>query len=833
MRFIKLITPILFSILLPFHVTAQQTNPVDRQVANPLTDTPNINPISAQQDISAPKSKKPSFENDGGNGELVVYSDRQSVEGEKGSRILHHAGNVDIHYGLYRLQANDVTIYEAENKMVAEGSVIFDKGDDQRITGAKAIWNYKTKLGSFEDSTGFSNQTKDGTVLYFTAEKVELVGSDELIVTNGSFTACDEAVPKWSFSAKSARIKTNDRVWLKTGKFRIKGIAIAAVPFASIPIKKKDRSSGFLTPSVGYSQRKGVRISNAYYQTLGDSADLTIRGDIYTARGVGYGADFRARTNSRSFFNIGFFGVKDRIFGHKADAGHPDQGGISIYAEGAQYFSNGWTAAVDVRLTSSLAFRQVFSDGIQQVISPIEVSQVFLNKSWNNYSLDLLARTQDITIPNVKERTRNLPSFNFERRPSMLSFLKGVYFSFNASIEGVSRREQVDDINLYRQETGSDPIVTGLGTRLDFYPELMIPLHTKYFNFTFTGGGRVTRYSDSFNDMRQVVGNSIVRKDGEFTFDVRPVALAKNFYAKDNQFRFRHVIEPYLTYRLVKGIDNFARIIRFDYVDTITDTNEIEFGVTNRFYTRKYTEAVSSDAKKRLLAESTGKKNELSIQPYEILSVTVRGKYFIDKTFGGALIPGRRNEIEPITALTFYSFGGVPRRFSPLSIDAIYRPQKTVFFSSRLDYGMQGDGLRDISATVGYNRSLFKLFQTFYYTRAVTLIPSLAQYSNAAGKEPGTIRGSQMSPSVFLGNRDHGLYGGASFFFDFENRRVTKLSPAITTLYTLGYTYNCCSMVVQYSTFRVGVRSENRFVFTFRLNGIGTFGTEQIGQGSR
>ncbi len=669
--------------------------------------------------------------------------------------------------------------------------------------------------------------------MYFTADKVERIATDEIVVTNGSFTACDEAVPKWSFTAKRARIRSNDKVWLNGAKFRIKGVPVAAMPYASIPITKKDRSSGFLVPSGGYSKTKGARISNAYYLTLGDSADLTIRGDIYTSRGIGYGADLRTRANSRSFFNFGFFGVKDRIFGHGVDTQHPDQGGISVYADGVHYFSNGWTASADVRLASNLAFRQVFSDGIQQVISPIEVSQFFINKSWNDYTLDLLARSQSITITNVKERTRNLPSFNFERRPSMLSFLKGVYFSFNSSFEGVSRRDDVVDINQYRQLVGSDPIVTGFGTRLDFYPQLMVPLHTKYFNLTFTGAGRITRYSDSFNDMRQVVGSSLVRRFGEFAVDFRPAALAKNYYAADNHFRFRHVIEPFITYRFIKGIDNFARIIRYDYVDTITDTNEIEFGVTNRFYTRKYTEAVTSDAKKSLSTALTGNKDERSIQPYEFLSVTVRGKYFFDKTFGGALIPGRRNEIEPITALTFYTFGGVPRRFSPLNIDVTYRPQKTMFFNSRMDYGMQGDGLRDISATVGFDKPLIKLFQTFYYTRAVTLLPSLAQYANAAGKEPGTIRGSQWSPSVFLGDRNYGIFGGASFFFDFENRRTTKLSPAISSLYTIGYTYNCCSLVFQYSTFHVGVRSENRFVFTFRLNGIGTFGTEQFGQGLR
>ncbi|MBP6002952.1 MAG: LPS-assembly protein LptD [Pyrinomonadaceae bacterium] len=838
MRFSKPLIAILFVICATATGLAQQTNPVDRQVSNPITDTPNINPISAEQSVVAPKpKKKASFEQEGGDNEVVVYSDRQTVEGEKGKRIVIHQGNVDVRYGIYRMQADKITIYEAESKMDAEGSVIFDQGDDQRITGARGIWNYKTKLGYFEDSTGFTNQTNDGTVIYFTAKRVERVSVNELEVTKGQFTACEEAVPKWSFTADKARISIKDKIKLRNAKFRIKDIPLIALPYASIPLRENDRSSGFLTPSFAYSDDKGFRLSNAYYQTLGKSADVTIRGDLYTSRGIGYGMDVRTRANSRSYLDFGFYAVKDRIFGPKASAENPDQGGSIIYAQGVHYFPNGFTASADVRLTSNLAFRQVFSDGIQQIISPIEVSQVFINKSWNNYTMNLLARSQVISIPNVRIKTRNLPSVNFEKRPSQLSFLKGVYFSFKTSLEGVSRREEVDDRVLYQQMTGGLPVVgPALGQRLDVYPQVTVPFRTKYFNFTATGSARVTYYSNSINELRQVLGRDVIRKYGEFQFDVRPVALARNVYGKNETFKFRHVIEPYLTYRLVKGVDNFNRIIRFDHIDTITDTNEMEFGLTNRIYTRRYSEAVTKDAQSKLSAEarSTSEtKKPLSIQPYEIFTLTVRGKYFFDKNFGGALIAGRRNQIESMTALSFYTFGGVPRRFSPLSIDATYRPQRTIFVNTRMDVGVQGDGLRAISATIGYDRKLLKIFQTFYYTRAVTLIPSLTQYSNAAGKEAGTLRGSQWSPSIFIGNRDKGWYGGTSLFFDFQNRRAAKFSPLISSLYTVGYAYDCCSVALQYYTFNVGIRSENRWAFSFRLNGIGTFGTQQFGQGIR
>ncbi len=182
-------------------------------------------------------------------------------------------------------------------------------------------------------------------MIYFTADRVERVGLNEIVVHNGKFTACEEAVPKWSFTAKEARIKINDKLKLKNAKFRIKDIALMPLPYASIPIKERDRQSGFLTPTLGFSPNKGFMVSGAYFQTLGRSADVTFRTDLYSSRGFGYGMDVRTRANSRSYLNFGFFAVKDRVLGHGADADHPDQGGSIIYADGVHYFQNGFTAA--------------------------------------------------------------------------------------------------------------------------------------------------------------------------------------------------------------------------------------------------------------------------------------------------------------------------------------------------------------------------------------------------------------------------------------------------------------------------------------------------------
>jgi LPS-assembly protein len=228
------------------------------------------------------------------------------------------------------------------------------------------------------------------------------------------------------------------------------------------------------------------------------------------------------------------------------------------------------------------------------------------------------------------------------------------------------------------------------------------------------------------------------------------------------------------------------------------------------------------------------KKDSLATQPYEALTITIRGKYFFDPYFGGALIPGQRNQFYPIDTFSAFSYGAVPRRFSPLNVDVRYRPTQNTFADFRSDLDTRGGGLRAMAATVGINRAnLIEAFSTFYYTRAVELVPSLRQYANPLGQEPGTLRGSQWSPAVFLGNREKGLFGGLSMFFDFQKHPFAGNRSLISSTATLGYTWKCCAITVQNYTFNVGLRNENRMVFAFRLNGIGTFGTEKIGQGFR
>jgi lipopolysaccharide assembly outer membrane protein LptD (OstA) len=550
--------------------------------------------------------------------EVAIYADKQTKDGDN----FIYEGYVNATVGIYRLQADRIIFNDATKDAVAEGNVIFDEGEDQRITAKRAEINLASKRGTFWDTTGFSNRTQTGEYIYFTAEQVNKTGPETYELINADVTACEDAIPKWIFHSKRAELKKGDRLILNKAVFRVKDVPVFYLPYAWIPSTRTGRKSGFLLPTTGSSNQKGRTFRSAYYQTLGQSADITFRNDIYTSRGLGFGAEFRAQTDERSYMRLGTFTVKDRLFGPPGD----NQGGTAFSGEGIQYLPHGWLAVGNVSLVSSLQFRQAFSDDITQVIDPRRESTFYANNNTGNFSFNFLASNETTRLfrPNKESfggtdfdvRVRQAPEINLTMYPHRIFENLPIYFSFDSDIGALKRENSVND-NIVL-------ITPAAVQRFDFQPKVTIPLATfAGIALTPTFSFRETYYTSSLDPLRTgfnpelfaaspddprlnpllaeynpnitvynreqfdpIIPNSLLRSYGEFALDIRPPSLEKIFLNPDGSRRFKHLIEPYITYRLIQGVGNeFNQIIRFDERDAVANTNEFEYALVNRFYT--------------------------------------------------------------------------------------------------------------------------------------------------------------------------------------------------------------------------------------------------------
>ena len=580
---------------------------------------------------------------------VEIISDKQS----KNADLFLYEGYVNATQGNIRLQADRVTFNSTTDDMVAEGNVIFDQGADQRVTAHRAEINWRTRRGIFWDSTGFTNRTQTGDYVFFTAARVEKTGPDTYELYDASVTACEDVIPKWSFKTRHAELKMGDRVVMRNAVFRVKTLPAFVLPYLWIPATRRERKSGFLLPSTGNSNQKGRTLKLAYYQTLGESADITFRGDIYTQRGLGMGAEFRAQTDEDSFLRLGVFTVKDRLFGPAGEK----QGGTAFIGEGVQHLGHGWLAVGNVSLVTSLAFRQVFSDDITQVIDPRRESTFYANNNTNGFSFNFLASNETTRLfspsgnpltpaagTDFDVKIRHAPEITTTVYPRRIFNGSPIYFSLDSTIGALKKEESVD--------TNVTLVTPAAVQRFDFQPKITVPLATiagvaitpslslreTYYTsgldpnvpafdpqkFTFDPADpRLDPLRADFrpdlelfdrNQLDPITAGGISRHYAELAVDVRPPALEKTYTNEDGSSRFKHLIEPYITYRLISGIgDEFNRIIRFDDSDAVANTNEFEYAIVNRFFVKRF----ASDLVRRRSGKRRSPSDTNTVKPKE------------------------------------------------------------------------------------------------------------------------------------------------------------------------------------------------------------------------
>ncbi len=130
-----------------------------------------------------------------------------------------------------------------------------------------------------------------------------------------------------------------------------------------------------------------------------------------------------------------------------------------------------------------------------------------------------------------------------------------MYFSFDA-FAGVVRR---GDQNIQ---------TSNFVDRYEFAPRVTLPMHFgPWLGVTTSAAFRTTRYGDSLNSAGLPSAAPVTRDTGEFTVELRPPTLERFFdrtsLKKDKpRHRYKHSIEPALTYRYVTGVNHFADFIR-------------------------------------------------------------------------------------------------------------------------------------------------------------------------------------------------------------------------------------------------------------------------------
>ncbi len=683
---------------------------------------------------------------------LIIKADL--IEGNA-EETLTASGNVVAEYGDTRMSADTITYNKKEDILTGEGNLLIARGVTW-LKGSRAEFNINNNTGVIFDVSGFTDEE-----LYLNAEKVLKTGDKTYTAENGFLTSCTGDVPKWQIKIKRADITLDESFKLRGTIFKIKKIPILYLPYMYIPASKKQRSSGFLIPSIGNSDSKGTSFEQRVYLTLGRSADLMLEETLFTKRGLQHGLIFRSKPSEGSYFDLSGSYINDKL----------NAGGWSLTGQGAIDFENGFRAVADFNLVSNFLYRQTFTDNFITATRPTENSVFFLNKNFKGGAINM-GITQEETLFSEKNTTiRKLPEVSLDFNGRKLPGLP-VYLDLSTSVAGMSRSDLLIET----------PSIT---QRVDFYPKI-------YFSVPLFQGLRISPslglrgifYSDSIewkDGVPTVVSNNIFRNYMDLSVDILGWKMSK-VWGKADSTQWKHVMEPRVRYRMISGIDDYNEVILYDDTDAIADTNEFEYSLTNRFYIKS--------------PSATGSR--------EWLRIKIAQKHFLDPNFGGALKEGTINQFFPLYSLTGFPYLTTQRDFSPITASARFSPNSTLSLDIRSDFDADRGRFRDFTASGRLAYHLFSISGSYYITEDIL-------------KDFG--QSHQIQGGIGYGRFGKGFSANNNISYDAQDNRFLNYQVRAS------YFWDCCGIVGELFGYNLINRDERRQIrFSFYFKGLGNIG---------
>jgi LPS-assembly protein len=722
-------------------------------------------------------------------------------------------GGVVVHYRDYIIRADKVVYHRKTYELEAEGHLQVTGGPvDAFISASHGDMRFDMHTARFFDVSGSIGVRRAGrTVVYSTANpflfsgRVLLqTGEGSYKIIDGTMTNCRLPKPDWQLISRAITVENNVATTRNTF-FKFVGIPMFYLPYLRHPVEETGRESGLLIPVISNSSIKGLTVGEQVYIVLNRSMDMVVGTEYYSKRGWAPNGDFRFKGMDLNHFTVKWNALFDRGVEQLQTSGPQagqtvlvNQGGADIVSEGRYDFNSATHAALNIEYLSSYIYKLVFNDNYIQAVNSEVHSTVSLTHTHNGLVPSAyLERLQNFASSNDGDEVRilHLPSLRFDVLDEPLH-TSPLYWRMGSSISYLGRSE----FSFHIRNLG----------RFDLYPHLSLPLVRGGWSVVPEVALRETFYTGSQNPditgtnggIPTVVHNPLNRGDFEASVNVRPPAVERDFTIGNHDVR--HVVEPEVFYNFVGGIGVKARNVPlFDPTDIATDTNEVGYVLTQRFYTRSKNAQPCTVSDAEMATTCTP-------QPREWASWVITQKYFLDPTFGGAVISGRRNVFDTTLDLTGIAFLTGPRNLSPLVSRLRFEAVKNLRLEWDLDYDPKGGRLDADNVFAGYS----------WGPTTIGIGHALLNAVDEKGSAASLIQSQQLQPFIEIGKPNAGGFNlAANGGYDFVNGALQYAGIQAV------YNWNCCGLSLGYRRFALGsVRDETQYLYSFTLANFGSVG---------
>jgi LPS-assembly protein len=382
----------------------------------------------------------------GREGPVEIEADELVYDREEKTYEAH--GQVEVIRGDLTLRADHGKLNMATKMLMAWGSVILIEGEDILECERLEI-NLDTRLGKVYGARLF---LKDQN-FHITAEEAEKLGEYRYRIREGYFTTCDAKRPPWKFTVKELDVTLEGMGMVKAPTFYLMDIPVVYLPASYVPVRR-ERQSGFLIPTVGYSSDFGAEVKTALYWAISKDMDATLYVNYLGDRGFQEGVEYRYAFTRDTKGQARFYFINDDVY---------DGNRYAFFVEHEQKLPYDFYVKGDVNYVSDIAYTRDFDDELpgRSKIDSRSLrelrSTLFGGKNWDRFSF--LAEGlyfEDLTRDDNDETVQKLPEVRFVAVPQPI-LKTPVFYDFNATYTNFWRRE-------------------GFGAhRWDLFPEVLYP----------------------------------------------------------------------------------------------------------------------------------------------------------------------------------------------------------------------------------------------------------------------------------------------------------------------------------------------------------------------
>ncbi|MEZ8153782.1 LPS assembly protein LptD [Vibrio splendidus] len=538
-----------------------------------------------------------------------VESDRlEAINGDKAI----YSGDVRVTQGNKTILADNVTLHQQENIVVAEGNVNFSDGQIKSVSD-RATNNLTTDEMTLENTDyEFLCEPGRGNAVY-----VSKTGKAVYEIEDGSITSCPIGDNAWRLRASSIDVDQNEeQATFYNPRFEIQSVPVFYLPYLTVPIGDT-RKTGFLYPTVSYGSSDGFEAEIPVYWNLAPNYDLETTFKYMQERGTQLNSKFRYLSDFGSGSIKSEYLPDDKKYSEKGD-----RWGAQLQHSGI--FQESWLFEVDYSKVSDIDYFTDLSSGIGNREDGQLLQEGRATYRSQNWDASVLVRDFQVLTTSNNLPYRLMPQLEYNYyAPEVMEYLDF---------------DMISHVSMFDTDASGKPSAN----RIHVEPGITIPVGNTWGTWTTEARLLGTYYQQDLDGVDTGAGSdyegleeSVSRVIPEFRSHAG-VVLERDTTIVGN---YTQTLEPQVQYLYVPEEDQSdiglydTTLLQTDYyglfrsrkysgVDRIAAANQVSYGASSRFFDDEYKERLNisfgqifyfdKDTKQTLSSESSDAKTNYS-----------------------------------------------------------------------------------------------------------------------------------------------------------------------------------------------------------------------------